>query len=39
MLSMVPLLVTRVVCLYRSSDSGALYGILARKGDQIRKIA
>jgi len=30
---------TSVPCLYRSSDSGILYGIFSRKGDQIKKIS
>jgi len=28
---------TNVPCLYRSSDSGILYGIFSRRGDQIKK--
>src|SRR6266446_2168726 len=31
------LLKTNVPCLYRSSDSGILYGIFSRRGDQIKK--
>jgi len=28
---------TNIPCLYRSSDSGVLYGIFSRRGDQIKK--
>ena len=28
---------TNIPCLYRSSDSGVLYGIFSRRGDQVKK--